>query len=120
MTKRILILIFLICLFLPFQAEATTQYYYLRTTGAGSNSGDTGTWVVVPTTGGNAMSASNFNDSGNWSATDDANKLDADDVVYVKGSWGGGYNLSSLILVNMLMLMMQGLYISESRYGSIQ
>ena len=89
---------FLICLILFLSVSpiwATTQYYYLRATGAGSNSGDTGTWNVVPTSDGNAMSASNFNTSGNWSATENVNLLDPDDVVYVKGSgWTSSYNLT--------------------------
>ena len=76
-------------------AFATTQYYYLRVSGAGSNSGDAGTWTTVPMTDANAMSRSNFNDSGNWSKSDNAGKLDPDDVVFVKGSgWTWNYSLT--------------------------
>jgi hypothetical protein len=78
-------------------AFSATQLYYLRTTGAGSNYGDTGNWNVVPSSDANAMSAANFNDSRNWSATDNASKLDPDDVVYVKGGTGwnkAAYNLT--------------------------
>ena len=75
-------------------ALATTQYYYLTTTGAGKNAGDTGSWDNVPNTEDNAMSAKNFNDPNNWSDTDSESKLDADDVVFVKGSWGWGYDLT--------------------------
>jgi len=89
--KKLFIIVLI--LFWAGNALATTQYYYLRTTGAGGNASDTGTWEVLPDSDGDAMSASNFNESGNWSATDNASKLDSDDVVYVKGSWGGGYDL---------------------------
>ena len=69
-------------------AFAATQYYYLRASGAGSNFGDTGTWAVMPTTDANAMSVSSFNDPNNWSTSENPNKIDPDDVVYIKGTWG--------------------------------
>ncbi len=96
MIKKIFLLI--LCLFSASSAFATTQYYYLSPTGAGSNSGDTGTWNTVPTTVANAMSASNFNDPGNWSTSDSASKLDPDDVVYPKGIWSSeAYNLTPVM-----------------------
>lgn len=85
MRKNFFLLLF--CFVFSSPAFATTQYYYLRPTGAGSNSGDSGTFAAVPTTDANAMSARNFNDPMNWSTSDSASKIDPDDVVYPKGTW---------------------------------
>ena len=90
MLKKILLLI--IFLFIVSQAHAATQYYYLRAKGAGSNSNDSGTWEKVPSIDENAMSANNFNDLTNWSDTDSENKIDSDDIIFVKGD---GWNSSS-------------------------
>jgi len=75
----------------------TTQVYYLSLAGAGGNSGDDGAWNVVPTSAANAMSAANFNDGSNWSDSDDVEKMDAGDIVYVVGEdWPKGNDLTPL------------------------
>jgi len=72
--KRIFFIIFLILLLPASWAGAAATTYYVTQNGSGTPDGKSYA---------NSWSMASFNDNANWSATDDANKIDSDDTVYI-------------------------------------
>ena len=70
----ILIIVFSL---VPAQLYAAANTYYVTQNGNGARSGKSL---------GNAWSVSNFNNSANWSSTDNSNKIDPGDTVYFSGT----------------------------------
>ena len=76
--KRMLNLTSIFCfLLLSSLAYAGSNTYYVTQNGNGAKNGQSL---------GNAWSASDFNNSANWSATDNSNKIDPGDTVYFSGT----------------------------------